>query len=83
MRKPPLNGRIAWAAMILTAYTLGYDSDQTLTAHKVLFDGYILPPCFIGEFNTTAIRLHNAIAADKRTEEANRIAEGILTEAGY
>lgn len=82
MKKEITNG-IAWAAIILTAYTMGYFSDQTHTAHKVLFDDYNLPPYYVGVFSTTATKLHNSIAADKRTEEANRIAEGILTEAGY
>lgn len=81
--KQEYTNAIAWAGIILTASTMGYASDMTKIAHKVLFDGYRLAPYMAGRFNSEAIRLHNIIATDKRTYEANRIAENILIHAGY
>lgn len=81
--KKELTNDIAYAAMILTGAAMGYCSTMTLTAHKMLFDGYKIPSYSIGKLNAGAIAAHNAIARDNRTEEANRIADNILTEAGY
>lgn len=81
--KKEITNKIGWAVMILTASTMGYASDMTLTAHKILFDDYSIPPYLIGRLNSAAAISNNRIATAKRTAEANQIAQNILAQAGY
>lgn len=82
MKKEITNG-IAWAAMILTASTMGYKVGWGWLAEKVLTQTKDLTPYEIVSLNKEAIKHQRKIARDKRTDEANQIAQNILIEAGY
>lgn len=78
-----ITNRIAWAAMILTAARMGYKIGWGWLAKAILSTEIDLTPYEIVSLNKEAVKHQNKIARDKRTDEANGIAQAILKQYGY
>lgn len=67
--------------IILVAKKMGYDVDfQYNELAIMLYQGDSIEPIYMGSLDAEAMRLHNLIARDKRTDEANGLASEMLEE---
>lgn len=83
MRTKVINNGVANAAIILTAERMGYNPGYVEMAKNVIASGGNIEPILIGRFSGVATTMHNRIAQDMRFDEANSIAQGILSQYGY
>lgn len=78
-----INNGIANAAIILTAEKMGYNPGYVELAKRTISNGGDMEPILIGHFSGVATTMHNKIAQDMRFDEANSIAQEILSQYGY
>ncbi len=78
-----INNGVANSAIILTAEKMGYNPVYVEVAKQTISNGGDMEPILIGLFSGEAITMHNKIAEDMRVDEANSIAQEILSQYGY